>query len=163
MRWQIQLGGAVLLAVGLVWLVHSSGEQPIRVFVEPTYEQDRLQKLLALYPDVTVVAGSGSEDVTLRVEGVTDPEWGRTPRAAIRARQRQSGYEVHALAEFLPVRNGKGGRAQWMSSYSNPLHVDDVADILYQVVREAAREEHREHYRPPAEIHRAMRDAEPAS
>ena len=144
------------MLLALLGLAACGSSERIRVYVEPTYEQDRLQELLASYPDVKVLFQPGTEDVTLRVEAVPEERTAGSLRATLRARDRRSGYEVYAVAEFLPVRNARGGRARWVSSYADGIMEDDVAEILIQVVREAARQEHRNHQRPAIEVDRAL-------
>lgn len=159
---KLGLAGAAA-AVALAFAACGSSER-IRVYVEPTYEQDRLQELLASYPEVKVLFQPGTEDVTLRVEAARDERAAGSPRAALRARDRQSGYEVYAVAEFLPVRNARGGRARWVNSYTRGVREDDMAEILIQVVREAAHQEHRDILQRPApEVDRALLAATPAS
>ena len=158
---QLGFGLAVLLALG--WQVFGRGQSRVRVFVEPAYERARLQRLLALQPDLMVLSRSGTEDVTLLVKAAPAEKGERLPRAAIRARSAGTGYEVYALAQFLPVRNARGGRARWMSSYEDGLREDDIAEILYRVVLEAARQKHPDVWHTPAEIQRAMRGVPPSS
>lgn len=158
---KLGLLGAVLLAV--LGLTACGSSERIRVYVEPTYEQDRLQQLLAAYPDVQVLILPGTEDVSLRVEAVPEKQTSGSPRATLRARERRSGYEVYAVAEFLRVRNAHGGRARWVSSYAEGVREDDVGEVLYEVVREAARQEHRSYQRPPMEVDRALLASPPAS
>ena len=163
MKRLLQLGIGLALMLALGWQVFGRGQSRVRVFVEPSYERARLQRLLALQPGLKVLAQSGTEDVTLLVEAAPAEKGERLPRAAVRARSPRTGYEVHALAQFLPVRNARGGRARWMSSYENGLREDDIAEILHRVVLEAARQEHRDVWRTPAEIQRAMRAVPPSS
>lgn len=135
-------GAAALAALGLA---ACSGSRPIRVYVEPTYERDRLEKILQLYPEVKLVA-AGREDVSLRVEALPDsPAAPRVRRALVRARERESGYEAYAVAEFLRVRNARGGRARWASSYEGGVREDDVGDIFVEVIREADIHDHADH------------------
>lgn len=158
---KVGLGGAVLAAV--LGMAACGGSGAIRVYVEPTYERDRLQELLALHPEVKVLIFPGTEDVTLRVEAVPEERSPGSPHAHIRARQPRNHYEVYAVAEFLRVRNPRGGRARWVSSYAQGIREDDVSEILFQVVCEAARQEHRDLQRPPAEVDRALLATSPAS
>lgn len=151
------------MLLALVGLAACGGSERIRVYVEPTYEQDRLQTLLAAYPEFKVLIQPGTEDVSLRVEAIPQEGTGGSPRATLRARERRTGYEVYAVAEFLPVRNAHGGRARWVSSYADGVMEDDVGEILFQVVREAARQEHRDHQRPATEVDRALLATTPAS
>lgn len=152
------LGFLVLagLVAGCAWYLLGYDGQTIRVYVEETYEQDRLQRLLAREPDVKVLGDVASAEVTLRVEAAPLEKGERLPRAQIRARHIRTGYEVYALAQFLPVRNGHGGRARWLSSYSEEIREDDIDAILAQVVREAAQQEHRNTWYAPSEVNRAM-------
>ncbi len=151
---------AVAAALGLA-ACGASG--PVRVYVEPTYEQDRLQKILATHPEFLVLQHPGTEDVTLRVEGVPRESPEAPLRATLRARHPGRRYEIYAVAEFLPVRNGHGGRARWVASYADGVREDDVDRILFEVVREAASQEHRDIQRPFAEVERALHSTTPAS
>src|SRR3989338_7584031 len=103
MRNRVQLG-LVLAAVGAALGLGACGASgPGRVYVEPTYEQDRLQLLLAQHPEVKVLLQPGTEDVTLRVEGVPRESPQAPLRATLRARQHRRRYEIYAVAEFLPL------------------------------------------------------------
>jgi len=151
------------LAVGAFWaalgLAACGDSGRIRVYVEPTYEQDKLELLLRRFPEVRVVSHQDTADVRLRVEGVPDERL----KATIRARQPRSQYEAYAVAEFLRVRNAHGGRARWVSSFTQGVREDDVDQILLEVVREAARQEHRGQEKSPAEVERALHAAAPDS
>ncbi|MGH9788672.1 MAG: hypothetical protein ACRD4U_08250 [Candidatus Acidiferrales bacterium] len=145
MRTRLMLAGLGLLAaLGLAGCRDSSSV--VRVYVEPTYEKDRLERILAQYPDIRLEAREG-EGVSLRVEALPDDpaEYPRTRRALIRAREVKTGYEAYAVAEFLRVQNPRGGRARWASSYEGGIREDDVGDILFEVVREAAHHQHAGH------------------
>jgi len=99
MRNRVQLG-LVLAAVGAALGLGACGASgPVRVYVEPTYEQDRLQLLLARHPEVKVLLHPGTEDVTLRVEGVPRESPQAPLRASLRARHHRRRYEVYAVAE----------------------------------------------------------------
>lgn len=163
MRNRVQLG-LLLAAIGAALGLAGCGSSgPIRVYVEPTYEQDRLQRLLAQQSDVKVLLHPGTEDVTLRVEGVPRESPQAPLRATLRARHPRRRYEVYAVAEFLPVRNGHGGRARWVSSFADDVREDDVDHILLEVVREAATQEHRHIQRPFTEVERALHSTAPDS
>jgi len=150
------LVGACAAALGLA---ACSDAGRVRVYVEPTYEQDKLQLLLSRSPEVRVVSEEGAADVNLRVEAVPNQRL----KATIRAREPRSQYEAYAVAEFLRVRNSHGGRARWVSSFTDGVREDDVDAILLEVVREAARQEHRGQEKPPAEVERALHAASPDS
>ncbi|MBI4466390.1 MAG: hypothetical protein HY656_03035 [Acidobacteria bacterium] len=154
------LGASLLVALGFA---ACGGSGAIRVYVEPTYEQGRLQRLLGLHPEVIVLTHPGTEEVLVRVEAVPEERSAGLPRATIRAREPRSGYEVYAVAEFLRVRNARGGRARWVSSFADEIREDDVDWILFEVVREAARQQHRDTWRPPAEVERALHATIPVS
>lgn len=160
MKLSFKLALGALAALGLA---ACSNVGPIRVYVEPTYEQNRLQQLLARNPEFKVLLDPGTEDVTLRVEAVPAGESSDLPRATIHALEPRTHYEVYAVAEFLRVRNTHGGRARWVSSYADEVREDDVDQILYTVVREAARQEHRSYQRPPSQVERALHSATPDS
>ena len=163
MRNRVQLG-LVLAAVGAALGLGACGASgPVRVYVEPTYEQDRLQLLLARHPEVKVLLHPGTEDVTLRVEGVPRESPQAPLRASLRARHHRRRYEVYAVAEFLPVRNGHGGRARWVSSFAEGVREDDVDRILLELVQEAASQEHRSIQRPFTEVERALHTTTPDS
>ncbi len=162
MRVRGKLAAVVLAGVGALWLSACGDSGRIRVYVEPTYEQNNLQKLLALHEEVKVLPYPGTEDVSLRVEGVEEGSNG-LPKAAIRARHRETGYEAYAVAQFLRVRNARGGRARWMASFKDDVKEDDIDEILFQVVQAAARGEGRDHQIPPEEIERALHSTTPAS
>lgn len=143
-----------LVSVALV-LSACQGNGRIRLFVEPTYEQDKLQQLLAPRPDLHLLVYPGSEDIALRVEAVPQPAPVRSLRAIVRARARRTGYEVHAVAELLPHKSNEVIRARWVNSYSREILEDTFADILYQVVVEAARGNHKDFQRTREEVERA--------
>lgn len=153
MRWQVKLA-FLWLGAGLV-LAACQGNARIRVYVEPTYEQDKLEQILALYPDVKLLLHPGTEDVSLRVEAVPQPATVHTLRASLRARARRTDYEVHAVAELLPRKSNEILRVRWVNSYSREVFEDTFADILHQVVAEAARGDHRDFQRSPEEVERA--------
>lgn len=145
---------AGLVSVVLV-LSACQGNGRIRLFVEPTYEQDKLQQLLVPRPDLHLLVHPGSEDIALRVEAVPQPVPVRSLRAIVRARARRTGYEVHAVAELLPRKSNEVIRARWVNSYSREILEDTFADILYQVVVEAARGNHKDFQRTREEVERA--------
>lgn len=126
----------------------------IRVYVEPTYEQKKLQQLLAAYPDLHLLLHPGTEDVSLRVEAIPQPASVRSVRAAIRAQARRSGYEVYAVAELLPHKSQEALRARWVNSYMRGLFEDNFADILHLIAVEGAREDHRTFQRTREEVER---------
>ncbi|MBI2955823.1 MAG: hypothetical protein HYY26_00790 [Acidobacteria bacterium] len=152
MRWGTKLVLGLLAGLAALGLAACSQGERIRVYIEPTYERDRLEEILALHPEVVFVY-PGTEDISLRVEAVRE-EAGvrRIPRASIRAHARKTGYKAFAVAEFLPVHNDRGGRARWASSFDGGVREDDVADILFEVVREAARENPRPRQRSLAQL-----------
>src|SRR3990167_7181927 len=115
MRSHVQLGLLLAAVAAALGLGACGAGGPIRVYLEPTSEQDRLQKILAAPPEFLVLQHPGTEDVTLRVEGVPRESPEAPLRATLRARQHRRRYEIYAVAEFLPVRNGHGGRARWVS------------------------------------------------
>ncbi len=151
MRRIAQLGFLALLG-GLLAACSSNGA--IRVYVEPTYEQDKLQQLLAAYPELKLLWHPGTEDVSLRVEAARMPASVRTVRAVVRARARRSGYEVHAIADLLPRKSQEALRARWVNSYSRGFFEDNFPDILHEVVLEAARANHRDFQRTREEVER---------
>lgn len=163
MNTSSKFGLGWLAALAVLGLAACGLGGPIRVYVEPTYEQDRLQELLAGDPELFVVPHPGTEEVSLRVEAAPRESPQAPPRASIHARELGSGYEVFALAEFLPVRNSHGGRARWVSSFSSGLREDYVDEILRQVVLEAARQDHRDTQRTFTEVERALHSTTPAS
>ena len=163
MRSHVQLGLLLAAVAAALGLGACSAGGPIRVYVEPTYEQDRLQKILATHPEFLVLQHPGTEDVTLRVEGVPRESPEAPLRATLRARQHRRRYEIYAVAEFLPVRNGHGGRARWVSSFADGVREDDVDRILFEIVKEAASQEHRYIQRPFTEVERALHSTTPAS
>ena len=151
MRRIAQLAFLALLG----WLLAACGTSgPIRVYVEPTYEQDKLEQLLAAYPGLKVLWHPGSEDVSLRVEAARLPASVRTLRAVVRARARRTGYEVHAIADLLPHKSREALRARWVNSYSRGSYEDNFPDILHEVVLEAARASHRDFQRTREEVER---------
>jgi len=137
------LGLALLATLGLAGCRDSG---VVRVYVEPTYEKDRLELILRQYPGARLVAKDDA-DVGLRVEALPDnpAERPRVRRALVRARETESGYEAYAVIEFLRAQNPRGGRARWASSYEGGIREDDVGDILFEVSREAANHEHAGH------------------
>jgi len=143
MRTRLMLAALGLLAsLGLAGCRDSDA---VRVYVEPTYEKDRLEQILRQYPEVKLVAKSDAE-VGLRVEALpSDPARPQVRRATVRAREVNTGYEAYAVAEFVRGRNPRGGRARWASSYEGGIREDDVGDILFEVVREAAHHQHAGH------------------
>jgi len=143
-RTRLALAGAALLAA--LGLAGCRETGVVRVYVEPTYEKDRLERILAQYPDVRLQTREG-EGVSLRVEALPDNpvERPRVRRALVRARETESGYEAYAVIEFLRAQNPRGGRARWASSYEGGIREDDVGDVLVEVVREAANHEHTGH------------------
>ena len=163
MRSHVQLGLLLAAVAAALGLGACSAGGPIRVYVEPTYEQDRLQKILSTHPEFLVLQHPGTEDVTLRVEGVPRESPEAPLRATLRARQHRRRYEIYAVAEFLPVRNGHGGRARWVSSFADGVREDDVDRILLEIVKEAATQEHRYIQRPFTEVERALHSTTPAS
>lgn len=140
--------GTALAGLGLLaslGLASCRDSSVVRVYVEPTYEKDRLEQILRQYPGVILVAKSDAE-VGLRVGALPDdPARPRTRRALIHAREAETGYEAYAVVEFVPGRNPRGGRARWASSYESGVREDDVGDILFEVVREAAHHQHAGH------------------
>jgi hypothetical protein len=136
-------GVALLVALALAGCGNS---RQIRVYVEPTYEKDRLEQILLQYPEVKLVR-EGTDAVSLRVEALPeDPAvYPRVRRALVRAREGQTGYEAYAVAQFLRAKNARGGRARWTSSYESGVREDDVGDILVEVAREAAHHQHAGH------------------
>lgn len=163
MRLRRKLEAAGLGAVAALLLSACGGSDTIRVYVEPTYEQNHLQKLLALHREVRVLAYPGTEDVRLRVEGVEERGSTGLPKAAIHARHRETGYEAYAVAEFLRVQNSHGGRARWVASFTDGVRVNDIDEILFQVVRAAALGEGPNKQITPEEIERALHSRTPAS
>src|SRR3972149_6562350 len=115
MRSHVQLG--LLLAGGgaALGLGACSAGGPIRVYVEPTYEQDRLQKILATHPEFLVLQHPGTEDVTLRVEGVPRESPEAPLRATLRARRGPPGRRPAPL--FAPASTAAAMRSTpWPSS-----------------------------------------------
>jgi hypothetical protein len=163
MRSRVKLGVVLAAVTAALGLGACGAGGPIRVYVEPTYEQDRLQKILATHAEFRVLPHPGTEDVTLRVEGVPRESPQAPLRATLRARHPARRYEVYAVAEFLPVRNGHGGRARWVASYADGVREDDVDRILFEIVTEAATQEHRHIQRPLTEVERALHSTTPAS
>ncbi|MFQ5926728.1 MAG: hypothetical protein ACE5MH_04770 [Terriglobia bacterium] len=154
---------AILAVLGVVLLLSAcQGSSRIRVYVEPTYEQDKLQQLLVGYPDLKLLLHSGTEDVALRVEAIPQPTSVRTLRAAVRARARRTGYEVHAVADLLPRKSHEVLRARWVNSYRRGISEDSFADILHQVLVEAARASHKHFQRSREEVERAATASEPS-
>lgn len=151
--WRFAQAGWLLGLLLALAACQSNGR--IRVYVEPTYEQDKLQQMLGVHPDVRLLLMPGTEDVSVRVEAVRQPVAVRTLRAAVRVRARRTGYEVHAVAELLPRRSEEGPRARWVNSYSRGVYEDTFAEILHQIVVEAARAQHRDFQRSPEEVERA--------
>jgi len=137
------LGLALLAALGLAGCRNTG---VVRVYVEPTYEKDRLELILRQYPGVRLVAKNDA-DVGLRVEALPDDPraYPRIRRALVHAREVKTGYEAYAVVEFLRVQNARGGRARWANSYESGIREDDVGDILFEVVHEAATHEHPDH------------------
>ncbi len=136
-------GLALLAALGLAGCRDTG---LVRVYVEPAYEKDRLELILRQYPGVRLVAKKDA-DVGLRVEALPDnpAERPRVRRALVHAREVETGYEAYAVIEFLRAQNPRGGRARWASSYEGGIREDDVGDILFEVVREAAHHQHAGH------------------
>src|SRR3990172_5546116 len=81
MRSRVQFGLLLAAVAAALGLGACGAGGPIRVYVEPTYEQDRLQKILATHPEFLILQYPGTEDVTLRVEGVPR----ESPQAPLRA------------------------------------------------------------------------------
>lgn len=152
------LGLALLAALGLAGCRNTGA---VRVYVEPTYEKDRLELILRQYPGVRLVAKNDA-DVGLRVEALPDDPraYPRIRRALVHAREVKTGYEAYAVVEFLRVQNARGGRARWANSYESGIREDDVGDILFEVVHEAATHEHPDHWHSldelVARLHSAM-------
>jgi hypothetical protein len=143
-RTRLTLGGLAVL--GALVLAGCGNERPIRLYIEPTYEKDRLELILRQYPGVKLTAKSEAE-VGLRVEALPDDPgtYPRVRRALVHAREVRTGYQAYAVIEFLRVRNPRGGRARWANSYESGVREDDVGDILFEVVREAAEHQHAGH------------------
>ncbi|MFQ5816490.1 MAG: hypothetical protein ACE5H2_00860 [Terriglobia bacterium] len=154
MRWWAKSALAVV-GVALVLAASALRDARIRLYVEPTYEQDKLQRLLVGYPDLRVVLLPGTEDVALRVKAIPQPASIRTLRAAVRAHARRTGYEVYAVAELLPRKSHEVLRARWVNSYGPGIFEDAFSDLLHQVVVEAARASHKHFQRTPEEVERA--------
>lgn len=143
-RTRLTLAGLALLAA--LGLAGCRDTGVVRVYVEPTYEKDRLELILRQYPGVRLVAKNEAE-VGLRVEALPDDPraYPRVRRAVVHARDVKTDYDAYAVAEFLRVQNARGGRARWANSYESGVREDDVGDILFEVVREAATHAHPDH------------------
>lgn len=123
----------LLLAVAATTLLVACGSDGrIRVYVEPSYEQPQLERLLNQHPDFFLLLEPQTADVRVSVRALPDNQERPGERhALILARDVRSGREVFAVARLIPRR---GDTLPWVNNYEQGVHEGTLSDILAEVV-----------------------------
>lgn len=132
-RTPFWLAVAVLGAVAFLAACSSSGR--IRVYIEPSYEQPQLQRVVSQFSDVFVLTEPETADIRLSIGPL--PESREHPgerHAVIRAREIHSGREVFAVARLAPR---KGEAIPWVNNYEPGVHEGSLPEILDEVIHAA--------------------------
>lgn len=125
---------AVFLA-GVFLLGACTSDGRIRVYIEPSYEQPQLERLLSRDAEFFVLFEPQTADVRLSVTALPDNRERPGERhALIRARDTRSGREVFAIARLIPRDRDA---IPWVNNYEQGVHEGTWADILSEVVRAA--------------------------
>ena len=126
---------AVALLVAVAFLAACSSNGRIRVYIEPSYEQPQLQRILSQYADVFVLTEPETADIRLSVGPLPESQEHPGERhAVIRARDVRSDREVFAVARLAPR---KGETIPWVNNYESGVHESSLPEILDEVIHAA--------------------------